>query len=67
MENRPYGVCNICRSILGVLLFGTIHGVVIGVILSFIAVIVKAVEPPRAFLGVIPGQEGSTALTDTVM
>lgn len=60
--NRPYGVCNICRSILGVLLFGTIYGVVIGVILSFIAVIVKAVEPPRAFLGVIPGQEGFYSL-----
>lgn len=44
------------------LLFGTIYGVVIGVILSFIAVIVKAVEPPRAFLGVIPGQEGFYSL-----
>ena len=49
-------------AFLGVLLFGTIHGVVIGVILSFIAVIVKAVEPPRAFLGVIPGQEGFYSL-----
>ena len=49
-------------AFLGVLLFGTIYGVVIGVILSFIAVIVKAVEPPRAFLGVIPGQEGFYSL-----
>ena len=42
----------------GVLLFGTIYGVVIGVILSFFAVVVRAVVPPRAFLGMIPGQEG---------
>ena len=49
-------------AFLGVLLFGTIYGVVIGVILSFIAVIVKAVEPPRAFLGVIPGQDGFYSL-----
>ena len=49
-------------AFLGVLLLGTIYGVVIGVILSFIAVIVKAVEPPRAFLGVIPGQEGFYSL-----
>ena len=49
-------------AFLGVLLFGTIYGVVIGVILSFIAVIVKAVEPPRAFLGVITGQEGFYSL-----
>ena len=42
----------------GVLLFGTIYGVVIGVILSFFAVVVRAVAPPRAFLGQIPGHEG---------
>ena len=42
----------------GVLLFGTIYGVVIGIVLSFIAVIIKAVIPPKEFLGVIPGQEG---------
>ncbi|MFR2512247.1 MAG: hypothetical protein ACLS9K_09975 [Lachnospira eligens] len=54
MENRPYGVAIFVGAFLGVLLLGTIYGVVIGVILSFIAVIVKAVEPPRAFLGVIP-------------
>ena len=41
----------------GVLLFGTIYGVVIGVVLSFGAVIVGAVVPPKAFLGVIPGHE----------
>ena len=42
----------------GVLLLGTIYGVVIGVILSFIAVIIRAVIPPKTFLGMIPGHEG---------
>ena len=42
----------------GVLILGTIYGVVIGVILSFVAVIIRAVIPPRTFLGVIPGHEG---------
>lgn len=42
---------------LGVLLLGTIYGVIIGILLSFIAVILKATNPPRAFLGVIPGRE----------
>ena len=41
----------------GVLLFGTIYGVVIGVLLSFFSVVVRAVIPPRAFLGQIPGSE----------
>ncbi|MDY5123075.1 MAG: SulP family inorganic anion transporter [Treponema sp.] len=43
---------------IGVLFLGTIYGVVIGVLLSFIAVVQKAVVPPRAFLGRIPGQHG---------
>lgn len=47
---------------LGVLLFGTIYGVAIGVVLSFVAVIVKAVIPPKEYLGVIPGQEGFYSL-----
>lgn len=42
----------------GVLLFGTLYGVLIGGILSFVAVIIRAVEPPTGFLGVIPGEEG---------
>lgn len=45
-------------AFLGVLLLGTIYGVIIGIILSFVAVILKATNPPRAFLGVIPGREG---------
>lgn len=42
----------------GVLILGTIYGVIIGVILSFIAVIIRAVIPPKTFLGMIPGHEG---------
>lgn len=38
----------------GVLIFGTIYGVVIGTILSFLNVIIRESDPPRAFLGVIP-------------
>lgn len=49
-------------AFLGVLLFGTIYGVLIGVLLSFIAVIIRAAIPPKAFLGVIPGQEGFYSL-----
>lgn len=41
----------------GVLVFGTIYGVVLGMILSFFAVIVRAVVPPTAFLGQIPGHD----------
>ena len=40
-----------------VLLLGTIYGVVAGILLSFIAVIIKATNPPRCFLGVIPGKK----------
>lgn len=42
----------------GVLILGTIYGVVIGVILSFVAVIIRAVNPERTFLGVINGKDG---------
>lgn len=42
----------------GVLILGTIYGVIIGIILSFVAVIIRATNPPRAFLGMIPGREG---------
>jgi len=45
-------------ALLGVLFLGTIYGVVVGVILSFVAVVTKAVVPPRAFLGKIPGHHG---------
>ena len=42
----------------GVLILGTIFGVLIGVILSFTAVLIRATNPPRGFLGVIPGRDG---------
>lgn len=42
----------------GVLMLGTIYGVVIGIVLSFVDVILQATNPPRAFLGVIPGKDG---------
>ena len=45
-------------AMLGVLFFGTVYGVMIGVILSFFAIIRQAVSPPRAFLGIRPGHEG---------
>lgn len=43
-------------ALFGVLIFGTVYGVVIGVILSFVEVIIRAVAPPKSFLGVIPGK-----------
>ena len=36
---------------------GTIYGVVIGILLSFVAVILRATNPPRSFRGMIPGKE----------
>lgn len=53
----------------GVLLFGTVAGVMIGVLLSFVSLIVKTANPKRSFLGVIPGHEGFHSLernTDAV-
>ncbi|SEQ24224.1 high affinity sulphate transporter 1 [Lachnospiraceae bacterium NE2001] len=46
----------------GVLFFGTVYGVVIGVILSFFAVIREAVSPPRTLVGIRPGHEGFYSL-----
>lgn len=49
-------------AMLGVLFLGTVYGVVIGMLLSFIVVIteviVEVTNPPRAFLGRIPEREG---------
>lgn len=42
----------------GVLLLGTVYGVVVGVILSFAVTIIKSSLPPRSFLGVIQGKDG---------
>lgn len=43
---------------LGVLCMGTIYGVLIGIILSFVAMILKATNPPRAYQGMVPGKTG---------
>jgi high affinity sulfate transporter 1 len=45
-------------AFLGVLFLGTIYGVIIGIILSFANVIIRAATPPRCFLGVLPGHTG---------
>ena len=42
-------------AFLGVLLFGTLYGVIIGVLLSFGEVAMRASQPPTAFVGRIPG------------
>ena len=40
-----------------VLFLGTIYGVVAGILLSFVALIIKATNPPRHFRGMIPGKQ----------
>ena len=49
-------------AMFGVLIFGTIYGVVIGVVLSFTSVIIKATAPPRSFNGIMPGKDGFFSL-----
>lgn len=49
-------------ALLGVVCLGTIYGVIIGMMLSFVAVIIRSVKPATAFLGVIPGREGFFSL-----
>ncbi len=49
-------------AFLGVLVFGTVYGVIIGIVLSFTAVVIKAVTPPRALMGIIPGKDGFYSL-----
>lgn len=44
-------------AFLAVLILGTINGVLVGIILSFTAVILRASNPPRCFLGVLPGHD----------
>lgn len=41
-----------------VLALGTIYGVIIGLVLSFTAMVLKSAVPSRNFMGVIPGKEG---------
>lgn len=46
----------------GVLFLGTVAGVVIGVVLSFVSLMLQTANPKRSFLGVIPGHEGFHSL-----
>lgn len=41
-----------------VLIFGTIYGVIVGLILSFTLMVLKSAVPPRSFLGIVPGKDG---------
>ncbi len=45
-------------SALGVLVVGVLFGVLIGVVLSFIDVIIRMSRPKEAFLGRVPGRRG---------
>ncbi len=49
-------------AFLGVLILGTVYGVVTGVVLSFFSVVVQAVTPPRSFLGIMKGKYGYHSL-----
>ena len=51
-----------CAAFFGVLLFGTVYGVAIGIVLSFVTVIVNTANPKRSFLGIIEGHEGFHSL-----
>jgi len=46
----------------GVLMLGTINGVLIGIILSFVEVIIRSAKPARCFLGVQPGHSHFRAI-----
>lgn len=60
INKKEFGI--FIAAFLGVLVFGTIYGVVIGVILSFVNVIIRESDPPRSFLGVIQGRGGFYSL-----
>lgn len=49
-------------SLCGVLLLGTVNGVIIGLLLSFADVALQATVPPTAFMGRIPGKGNFYAL-----
>ena len=53
-DKREFGI--FMGAFFGVLIFGTIYGVIIGVVLSFADVLIRTISVPRAYLGIIPGQ-----------
>ena len=50
---------------IGVLCLGTIYGVLIGIVLSFVAMTLKATNPPRALRGMVPGSRDTMIWTRT--
>ncbi len=54
-------------AFLGVLIFGSIYGVMIGIMLSFADFAIEAANPKRAFLGIVPGHEGFHRMNRNIM
>jgi len=54
-------------SMMGVLIFGTVYGVIIGCLLSFWEVAIRTVNPPTAFVGRIPGRGNFYSLSRNTM
>ena len=52
-------------AFVGVLLLGTINGVLIGMILSFSEMIIRTSKPARCFLGIQPGHKHFRDLTES--
>ncbi len=52
-------------AFVGVLLLGTINGVLIGIILSFTEMIIRTSKPARCFLGIQPGHKHFRDLTES--
>lgn len=46
----------------GVLIFGTVAGVIIGVCLSFVDVLIRTTKTPHSLVGVVPGKSGFHSL-----
>ena len=62
IKNSKSDMIIFISAMLGVLFFGTVYGVVVGVILSFFAVIRQAVSPQRTYVGIREGHEGFYSL-----
>lgn len=62
IKNSKSDMIIFISAMLGVLFFGTVYGVVVGVILSFFAVIRQAVSPQRTYVGIREGHEGYYSL-----
>ena len=52
-------------AFVGVLLLGTINGVLIGIILSFSEMVIRSSKPARCFLGIQPGHRHFRDLTES--